>query len=730
MRYVTHWWAASLLWVRIVAWGGDTAAMPAESAPALPQDTMVNQLEPMAVKSKPWLFNQQTRYAHLLPEVNGTQITVTRKNTVIHLDDQPTVIDANPRTLYARMPGLLIAEQQSPGQLNINYRGIGGSGALGTQESELLLVLQDGVPTASDWIGFPTQYYFPPPQSIASIQLIRGGAALLYGPGAGPVLNYVSRLPDRAQPIAGYSENVFGTDAFFSTFNTLSETRGHWDYRANVDYRRSDGERNNGQYGVKGGDLHFGYQLTPAQYLGLDLHAYEADDGEAGRMSDSQFTADPFQTTTPYDHDWVQRYTALVQYRAAPDPHWLIESKLWGGYHDQAERNANGPTTVGLVDQAFRFAGLDTRARLRWGRGNAATAGFVLYGSDDPRLQYTTTNLGASGNDHSGTETLDQNRYTRYGAFFAENVFRFGRFHVVPSVRLEHEILDIDEPLPPGGVGSRYTVNRSFGRTVPLFGIGLGNDFGRGNETYFNVSQGYRPLRYLDVAPTRTGTLPDGNSPDPSTSLTYEAGVHGWPLLGLYYDASLYAAYYWNRIESQSVGAGGDVINVNTGDTRHRGLEVETDYDLLRLEPSAFGGPAAAHLNLFFNGNALDAEFVKSISPAIPVGNTPGYAPKYILRGGLEWIKQRAYKVGLSVLSVGWQYVQDSDRPLAGSNAPATIPAYTVVDLGVDYWLRPHFRLIGSVSNLTDRKYYSRVLFGGLEPADGRHLYLGLSVEI
>jgi len=40
----------------------------------------------------------------------------------------------------------------------------------------------------------------------------------------------------------------------------------------------------------------------------------------------------------------------------------------------------------------------------------------------------------------------------------------------------------------------------TYRKNIPLFGIGIGNDFGRGNETYLNVSQGFRPLRYFDIS--------------------------------------------------------------------------------------------------------------------------------------------------------------------------------------------------------------------------------------
>ncbi len=91
---------------------------------------------------------------HIMGEVSGTEITVTKKATVIKLDQQPTVANNNLQQLLTKAPGLLITEQNTPGQFNFSYRGLGNP-----QESEFITALLDGVPLASDWIGFPTLYY-------------------------------------------------------------------------------------------------------------------------------------------------------------------------------------------------------------------------------------------------------------------------------------------------------------------------------------------------------------------------------------------------------------------------------------------------------------------------------------------------------------------------------------------------------------------------------------------
>ncbi len=90
-------------------------------------------------------FNRETRYAHSLPELDGATITVTKKTSVVRLDEQPTTIDNNQRELFDRLPGIVLAEQQNPTQLNLAYRGLGNP-----QESEYVLVMQDGIPLELD----------------------------------------------------------------------------------------------------------------------------------------------------------------------------------------------------------------------------------------------------------------------------------------------------------------------------------------------------------------------------------------------------------------------------------------------------------------------------------------------------------------------------------------------------------------------------------------------------
>jgi Fe(3+) dicitrate transport protein len=673
---------------------------------------------------RPWNFNRKTRYAHSLPEVDGATITVTKKTSVVQLDQEPTIIDNNQREIFDRLPGIVLAEQQNPTQLNLSYRGLGNP-----QESEYVLVMQDGIPLELDWIGYPTLYYLPVPQTLAAVQMIRGGSGLLYGPEPQPVINFISRQPDPLSAPSGTSEQVGGEYGLFSSFNRVSGTSGDWNYLADYSRRQSDGQRDNGDYALNAGDVHVGYRLDQHQSLAFDLHAYSLDSGLAGLMSYAQFQADAQQTTTPADHLWTDRYTGVLTYQNAFTERSVFVQRIWTGYtaliirsdtYDVVDPPSLSPESSNLSGQRFHFTGLDGRWLQRWGTGNALTVGYTGYTSTSPYDEYLSTNPYVTRDDEGGIPFYRSDRSSHYGALFAENVFRLPhRIHVVTSARYEQEELTTHEYVAPHPL----LVDETYRKGIPLFGLGIGNDFGRGNETYLNVSQGFRPLRYLDIA-SPFSNFARSNNPDPTHYVTYEAGVHGWPLPGFYYDASLFQVNVKNRIESEAVTET-ETIDVNTGNTRSRGVEAEAAYDVLRLAPEA---TPTQHLDLFANASLLNATFTGSIIPD-QIGKTPAYAPHYVLKGGVTLRRDQIYKVSLVVDAVGAQYFQDSDLPLAAT--PAQIPSYTVVDLSADYVIVKHLRLLAGVSNLFDRNYYSRVFLvgGSIEPAERRAFYAGAAYD-
>src|SRR5262249_27873655 len=160
---------------------------------------------------------------------------------------------------------------------------------------------------------------------------------------------------------------------------------------------------------------------------------------------------DPNVTTTPDDRGWTDRYTGVLTYENKLSDRDDLVQKLWTGYTDLITRSDTYTSDFAastcsvttacdtLGSQRFHYTGLDGRFVHRWARGNALTIGYTAYESTSPYTQVKLTNPLAPREGGNGSLAYLDERSTRYGAIFAENVFRLPGFHVVTSARLEHE---------------------------------------------------------------------------------------------------------------------------------------------------------------------------------------------------------------------------------------------------------------------------------------------------
>jgi len=54
----------------------------------------------------------------------------------------------------------------------------------------------------------------------------------------------------------------------------------------------------------------------------------------------------------------------------------------------------------------------------------------------------------------------------------------------------------------------------------------------------------------------------------------------------------------------------------------------------------------------------------------------------------------------------------------------------TLFDFAADWQLTSNLRLLGGISNMTDRKYYNRVFQNGIEPGARRKVYAGVAIGL
>ena len=660
-----------------------------------------------------------------LPEVKDTTIYSGKKTSVTQLETLPQIPNNNYRQAFSQTAGLLSSEVSGEGFASISYRGLGDP-----HESFNINLLRDGLPISADMYGYPANYYQPPLDSIESIEFLRGGSGLVYGPHVGGAINYVSRAPS-TQPWSLTSKQVFGSRNFYSTYNELSGTKGDTSYLGFFHHRGSDGFRDdNGNYTVSNGSLSFFVTPDSDSKWSVNVDAYQGDHGEAGGLTLesgeglASYNEDRFQTTTPFDRLRIERYAASVGYDHKFDSTTKFQGKVFGNYYDRFSRRQspgtatafggvyNGETNT-IVDQQFWTAGFDGRVKHDYELGcdtSTLTAGVTLFGVNSPFTQET----GDTPFANVGTLNRDIDRYTGSAALFVENRFVFGKFKVTPGVRVENIYQQVEEKF--NSAADATLRDQDDFTTVPLFGVGASYDLGYSAEWYANVSQSYKPQAYQDTIPLGTGDTISSDL-NPAHAVTYETGFRGLPAKWARFDTSVFLISFDDQFGRV------DTNIQNVGSSRTLGFDLSVDVDTLGAIDEMQGGDGQSDLGalrLYANASFLNAEFTSG-----PLdGKTPQYAPDYLLRTGLIYDYFNIAKIALMSTFVDAHFADD------GNTASREIPSYKVWDLTAEVPVIPDvLSVVAGVNNLFDENYYARVRSNGIDPALPRNAYGGFSVR-
>lgn len=663
---------------------------------------------------------RETNVPGTLPALQDGRIFAGKKTTQVDMTEQPLFVEPNLRQMFSRVPGLFVSDQKIPSIYNVNYRGLGNP-----HESEFVAFFQNNVPLAADPFGYPTMYYMPAAQRVERIEFVRGGGGLLYGPQVGPVLNFVTRRADAQAAPSFRTDQATGSDGLYSTYNEVRWSHNDVGFMASFDHRSADGPRRNEDYEVNAGYFGVSYEGFDGIRLGFDLDLYQSDSGEAGRLTSQEFATDRDLVKTPFNAVEIDQVIATFTYEQQISDSATLDARLWYLGMDRLSRRsaqftdpADEPATTAIDEQQFNNYGFDLRTAFAWGGNNVLTVGTTGYLSDSPRTRHVSDDIRSSRQNPEDL-AFEIDRGVNYTALFVENLFSLGRLSVVPSARYERINYDLEDVVTNASL-SRGPID--FDRTAneTLLGLGLMYQTGERSELYANVSESYRPQRFDDLI-NPASELAGSNGPGVSRGVNYEIGYRSQPTDRLVFDISLFRIDFEDKIEQIQVNIA-DVERINSGDSRHQGLEFSVEYAVLASGPRS--------LTLFANGSLLDAEITNSVTPGLE-GNDPAFAPDHVIRAGFIYDDTQC-NAALTATLVGDQYWQDSNLPRgAGAGLiEAKIPSYEVLDFSMEYRPGARWTVYGGVNNLLDEDYYSRVRNDGIEPALERTVYAGVRYAV
>ena len=137
--------------------------------------------------------------------------------------------------MLQQVPGVNFQEEDGLGlRPNIGLRGAQ------TERNGKITVMEDGILIAPAAYASPSAYYFPRATRMESIEIVKGPAAIKYGPRTvGGSINMIStRIPEA---LGGTLKARFGTDAQSVVHLTMGGTSGKWGFLVETLQEEGDG---------------------------------------------------------------------------------------------------------------------------------------------------------------------------------------------------------------------------------------------------------------------------------------------------------------------------------------------------------------------------------------------------------------------------------------------------------------------------------------------------------
>lgn len=683
-----------------------------------------------------------------LPETEGVNIYSGKKNEVTVVENMNTDLAQNrARDAFARVPGITSWELDGSGtQTSVGARG------LNPHRSWEFNVNQNGINVNNDLYGYPEAMYNPPLEAVQKIELVRGSAALQYGPQFGGMLNYVIKKPDPTKALGIETQQTFGSFNTFNTFNAISGTKGKFTYYAYFNYRVSDGWRPNANYNFLNayGSVH--YRPTNKIDIGLEFSRENYVQKFAGGLTDSMFNANPRQSTRSrnYFNPIINLPALHFDYAIDSRTHLNVKAYSLLGQRNMVIANPNLGTNADTVNAQgsytprqvnrdyYKSYTVDARMIRKytlWGHESALSGGVKYSNISTDRKQ---NGLGTTGSDFDLTVTADYGlnllfRTVNYGAFL-ENLFRItDKLSVTPGIRYDY-LNSTANGTERQVYGDYRPVSLSTTRNILLGGIGAQYKIADNIDMYGNYSQAYRPILYSNLVIGSTTAVIDPNLKDAS-GYNADFGFRGRVKNIIQFDVSGYQLYYGDRIGNVTLmDSNGKpyTFTTNAGNALTEGVEAFAEMHLLNFEKR----PGHADLSIFSSYAYNHARYLNGkAGTADLTGKTVENVPQFVSRSGISYsVKNISATLYYSVTGASWS---DANNTAATKTNPSVgyVPSYSIMDFALSYKYLDKYNIRVGVNNLTDNKYFTRrteslVYLGkGVLPGDGRSVFITLGAE-
>lgn len=676
--------------------------------------------------------------AGFLADLEDGRIYNGDKNLFVDPAADPLNANNNFRDLLRRKTGAMLLEEEVQGvHFNVGFRGLTPNNAISMQ------VFQDGFPLNVDVFGARFVSFVPDVNQTTQVQFANSGFGVDNGPQVGGSVNFVSYPIAGDQPYRLRNTLTAGSFEYVSDLLEASGTLGNFGYAVFGRYARGDGFGVESAFTNSDAGVRVVEQLGERDKVSLGYQYYFFD---SDAISGVALNTAGVTNVLTYYYQTATMHMVNAEYEHDLSDRARIVTRAW--YHATdgfRDFRALVVPTLGEVTERIHYLGSDTRFIQEYDLGatsnNVFVGGFTIQGS---------LNSLNSNPSRGGEARLDLDRHDFNWGVFLENKFQLcDRWSITPGLRVDRAEVAGHGIRGDGGGNNNAFVDRHFQDYQPLFSISTEFDLcqpaalkQRPAVLYASVGNAYRAPTYNELVNQgfRNRVDPDIHS---AKLLQMEAGLRGTPLPWFIYDVSAFYLDYDDQF------ATANNLIFNGGDTHHTGFELYEEVNLLGLidwmhsvpgsgEPRT--GPRSpetesglgryGRLGVFAAVSYLDTEIDKSPFRGA-VGTDVPYAPEWSPKAGISYNYFERIKA-----AIAFRYVSEhlgnlnNDDLLIQNNTTAVIPAYTVVDLSLEFtFWKDRLSLFFNLNNVFNEHYFAGLqggnAVGNQIPAPGRNAYGG-----
>ena len=653
-----------------------------------------------------------------LADFDGTRLMASKKSELILLGK----LDANfanqsLRQVFGRTPGLHVIESDPSGfNTSIAIRG------LSTNRSWDFNMRQNGYDITPDPMGYNEAYYTPSLEWVEKIEIVRGAAALQYGPQVGGLINYILEKPIFDKRFSGEVQQSFGSFGLKSSLIKFRSGVKNLAFVASHQYREGDGFRPNSNFSSNQSYVRVDWKPFNHGLFSFELTKSNALAQLAGGISEVQFKLDPWVSNRARNYYYSHWFMPVVKFNYSPSKLFNTQIQVFAiqsGRSQLGFTKANDvldvPNSTGnyanrsLDRDEYTSYGAEFRSGLsthseKW----QTSVGLRIFRGNMFRQQQ-----GIANNGSTYSENLVDPKFPRSLNFVNQNFSAFieNALSISPKFKLT------------GGLRYEYILSQGNGfldnnspflspdrlRSFILWAAGASFKPSSELEIYGNVSQSFRPISFSDLLPAATTDVVDSALKD-ARSLNFDLGIRGKMGNFFRYDISAYRLQFSDRIGNLSMknsNAQSYLYRTNLGQSSSMGLELYVELDPISLlNGSSRYGNMSVFASLGVN-NAVYENFPLTSGENL-AGKQLENAPQQILRSGLTYTYKRlSFTYQMSYTAESFSDAQNTIKPTPIGTI-GLIPGYTLDDFSFTYKYRKHWLLKGSVNNVMNVSYFTR----------------------